>query len=179
MRPLYVCAGVLFLLTLRAHANSYSEDMNRPIKALSGEQVQALMRGDGMGMALPAELNGYPGPKHVLEHAEQMQLTVEQQHNVTRVFQAMQMQAQALGRDIVKLERTMDQAFAGAHAEDDEIKRMSLQIAELYGRLRHAHLAAHLTVRKLLSEAQLLKYAALRGYAKQTQDHAHHPDAHD
>ena len=41
----------------------------REIKALSEEQRQELLDGHGMGLALAAELNHYPGPKHVLELA--------------------------------------------------------------------------------------------------------------
>jgi hypothetical protein len=33
---------------------------------LSEQQVAYLKAGRGMGLALPAELNGYPGPAHVL-----------------------------------------------------------------------------------------------------------------
>ena len=41
----------------------------RAVKALSDVQIADLRAGRGMGLALPAELNGYPGPTHVLEHA--------------------------------------------------------------------------------------------------------------
>src|SRR5919107_1454461 len=43
--------------------------LGRPVKSLSEQQVADLRAGRGMGLALPAELNGYPGPMHVLEHA--------------------------------------------------------------------------------------------------------------
>ncbi len=35
-------------------------------------------------MALPAELDRYPGPLHVLEHAAALDLTPEQQDQLTR-----------------------------------------------------------------------------------------------
>ena len=41
----------------------------RPVKALSDQQIADLRAGRGMGLALAAELNGYPGPMHVLELA--------------------------------------------------------------------------------------------------------------
>ena len=35
----------------------------RPIKALSAQNIDDLRNGRGMGQSMPAELNGYPGPK--------------------------------------------------------------------------------------------------------------------
>ena len=50
----------------------------RSIKALSEQQIADLKAGRGMGLALPAELNGYPGPAHVLELSDQLGLSTEQ-----------------------------------------------------------------------------------------------------
>ena len=47
----------------------------REVKALSAEQMTALAAGRGMGSALAAELNGYPGPLHVLELADPLGLS--------------------------------------------------------------------------------------------------------
>jgi hypothetical protein len=43
-------------------AQPYSGMQSRPIKALSDQTVADLRAGRGMGLALAAELNGYPGP---------------------------------------------------------------------------------------------------------------------
>ena len=56
----------------------YSGMETRRVKALSEEQIADLEGGRGMGLALAAELNGYPGPLHVLELAETLDLTDEQ-----------------------------------------------------------------------------------------------------
>jgi hypothetical protein len=48
----------------------YSGMQSRSNKSLSDLQVADLQSGRGMGLALAAELNGYPGPSHVLELAE-------------------------------------------------------------------------------------------------------------
>jgi hypothetical protein len=58
------------------HASSspYSGLEEWPIKALSDQQIADLRAGRGMGLALPAELNGYPGPIHVLELGDQLRL---------------------------------------------------------------------------------------------------------
>ena len=39
-----------------------------------------------MGLALAAELNGYPGPRHVLDLADQLGLTPEQQVEAQRLL---------------------------------------------------------------------------------------------
>ena len=59
-------------------ASPYASLVDREIKALSAEQLANLREGRGMGLSLPAELNGYPGPKHVLELADGLGLTPAQ-----------------------------------------------------------------------------------------------------
>ena len=44
----------------------YAGQQARAIKALSDDDIAALRKGEGMGVAKAAELNGYPGPAHVL-----------------------------------------------------------------------------------------------------------------
>ncbi len=61
----------------------------RPIKALSGEQIADLKAGRGMGLALPAELNGYPGPLHVLELADALALTADQRARTQALYDKM------------------------------------------------------------------------------------------
>lgn len=57
----------------------------RTIKALADQQISDLRAGRGMGMALPAELNGYPGPWHVIELAEKLTLS-EPQLATAKIF---------------------------------------------------------------------------------------------
>ena len=59
-------------------SSPYSGLETRAIKALSDSQIADLKAGRGMGLALAAELNGYPGPMHVLELADELVLSVEQ-----------------------------------------------------------------------------------------------------
>lgn len=55
----------------------YAGLQQRSVKALSDQQIGDLRAGRGMGLALAAELNGYPGPLHVLEFAEKLGLTAQ------------------------------------------------------------------------------------------------------
>jgi len=56
----------------------YAGQQSRSIKALPEGDIAALQNGDGMGMAKAAELNGYPGPRHVLALAAELHLTEAQ-----------------------------------------------------------------------------------------------------
>jgi uncharacterized membrane-anchored protein len=49
------------------HTSPYADLTNRRIKALSEEEIDGLRAGEGMGLALAAELNGLPGTRHVLD----------------------------------------------------------------------------------------------------------------
>jgi hypothetical protein len=79
-----IAAGVVAILAglsstaLAQTAQPYSGMQSRPIKALSDQQVADLKAGRGMGLALAAELNGYPGPSHLVELSDQLGLTAEQ-----------------------------------------------------------------------------------------------------
>lgn len=45
----------------------YAGLQSRAIKTLSEQQIADLNAGRGMGLALAAELNGYPDPIHTIE----------------------------------------------------------------------------------------------------------------
>lgn len=67
MNRLLLLAASLLLTASAAGAESshpYAGMERRPIKALSQQQIDDLRAGRGMGLALAAELNGYPGPSH-------------------------------------------------------------------------------------------------------------------
>jgi len=75
MRAIAVAATVLILTSAATLAQSpYAGMQTRPIKALSAQQIDDLKAGRGMGLALAAELNGYPGPAHVLRLSDRLAL---------------------------------------------------------------------------------------------------------
>jgi hypothetical protein len=137
----------------------------RAIKALEPQRVADLLAGRGAGYALAAELNHYPGPAHVLELRDGLQLSPEQERATRDVFAAMQRDARVLGEQLVALEARLDAAFAGGAATAADVSRLTEEIAAVEGRLRAVHLAAHLEQKALLTPEQVARYDRLRGYA--------------
>src|SRR6202040_1351257 len=97
---------------LAQSAQPYSGMQNRPIKALSDQQVADLKAGRGMGMALAAELNGYPGPSHLLELADQLGLSDAQRNAVRSLFEAMKAETIPIGERLIAQETALDELFA-------------------------------------------------------------------
>jgi hypothetical protein len=117
-----------------------------------------------MSFAKAAELNHYPGPKHVLELADELQLSVEQRRRSQMIFDEMKAKAVSLGKQLVETEQLLDSRFAAANILDAELLQLVTEISVLHGKLRAVHLQAHLAERAVLSADQLRRYDALRGY---------------
>jgi Spy/CpxP family protein refolding chaperone len=177
---LTVLAIALTAVTAPALAQSpaapYSGQQTRGIKALSDDDVAALQNEEGMGMAKAAELNGYPGPKHVLALAQQLQLTDGQRRRVQAIFDRMSAAAEPLGGELITQEQALDQLFAKGDITPDRLAAVTAAIAELQGRLRALHLTAHLETRALLNPDQIASYEQLRGYGAPPapEHHRHH-----
>jgi hypothetical protein len=139
----------------------------RSVKALSDQQISDLEAGRGMGLALAAELNGYPGPLHVLELAEPLGLTPAQRDETRALFAAMKAEAVALGARIIAAESDLDRRFASGAITESTLVDGVREIAALQGELRAAHLKYHLAVARLLTSQQVAHYAELRGYRKE------------
>lgn len=146
-------------------AGGYAGLQHREIKALSSEQVADLREGRGMGASLPAELNGVPGPLHVLQLAGQLDVSAEQRAALERITAEMKTSAQQLGAQVIEAEADLDRAFRAGVADEASIRAATARIAELQGRLRAAHLVAHLETKRLLSASQIAAYNVARGYA--------------
>jgi hypothetical protein len=147
-------------------ARPYLGFQTREIKALSADDVAALTAGRGMGLALPAELNGYPGPLHVLELADQLSLTGEQREKVKIAFESMKAEAIPLGQKLIVAERDLDREFANRTITPERLKAATANIGAIRGELRNTHLKYHLTTATLLGPEQIRRYIELRGYGQ-------------
>ena len=152
----------------------YAGQEARTIKALSDDDIVALRKGEGMGMAKAAELNGYPGPVHVLALAAQLGLTETQQRDVRAIFERMSAAAKPLGGELIAQEQALDQLFARDEITPDRLAAATAAIAGLRGRLRAVHLSAHLETRALLNPEQIARYQQLRGYGDTPAPEHHH-----
>lgn len=145
-------------------ASPYAGLESREIKALSPEEIAQYRSGEGMGLALAAELNHYPGPRHTLELVGPLELTAVQQAAVSGVMAVMGREARRLGGLLVERERKLDRAFAAGRIDEAALTTHTAVIGRLQGELRFVHLRAHLAVRRLLTDEQIRRYDALRGY---------------
>jgi len=151
----------------------YAGQEQREIKSLSSEDVQSLLSGKGMGLAKAAELNGYPGPSHVLQLAAELQLSDGQRAATQALFQAMESKAITLGASLVQAERELDQLFASRQATPSLLAQKLGAIGQLQAQVRGAHLEVHLAQAQLLSAEQIALYAKLRGYTGETKAPGH------
>jgi Spy/CpxP family protein refolding chaperone len=146
----------------------------RPIKALSDEQIADLRAGRGMGLALAAELNGYPGPLHVLDLAQPLELSEAQRTKMQELFDAMKAEAVALGEQLIAQEEDLDRQFAFGTITEAGLGVALQAIGTTQAALRTAHLKYHLATVPVLTPHQIQRYAELRGYAGGAQGHHRH-----
>jgi Spy/CpxP family protein refolding chaperone len=148
-----------------AQHSPYSGLETRSIKALSEQQVADLNAGRGMGLAMAAELNGYPGPSHVLDLADRLGLTPEQRGRTEALFDAMKGEAILIGADVLGREAELDRMFAERIVTEASLQQALTGLAERQAQLRYTHLKYHLAMMAVLSADQIRRYSELRGNA--------------
>ncbi|MPZ39265.1 MAG: hypothetical protein GEU95_14640 [Rhizobiales bacterium] len=153
----------------------YAGLQSRSIKALSDGQLADLRSGRGMGLAIAAELNGYPGPLHVIEHADALGLSQEQRVRMQRLFETMRDEAIALGDRLIEQEAALDHLFATRTITAPTLARATAAIGQTQAELRAAHLRYHLLTSDVLNRDQMDRYAELRGYRGGERRPSHQP----
>jgi Spy/CpxP family protein refolding chaperone len=162
---LVVAVGTAALAQHAGHRHApYAGMHNRDIKALSDQQIADLRAGRGMGYALAAELNGYPGPLHVIELADQLGLDPAPRAKIRELFESMKAEAIPAGELLIEREAALDRAFADKTMSPEALAALTARSAEAQGQLRQVHLKYHLTTADLLTPHQRHRYAQLRGY---------------
>jgi Spy/CpxP family protein refolding chaperone len=142
----------------------------RDVKTLSPERIEGLKRGAGLGYALAAELNGYPGPMHVLELADQLGLDSEQKNRTQAIFDKMRRETRAAGEAFIAAEAHLDRLFALKQITVERVEALTAVSAAQEARLRGAHLVAHIAMMDVLRPEQLESYERLRGYVSNPSD---------
>jgi Spy/CpxP family protein refolding chaperone len=138
----------------------------REVKTLSTERQEGLKRGAGLGYALAAELNGYPGPMHVLELADQLGLDADQKKRAFVIMEKMRKDAISTGEALIAAEAHLDRLFQLKQVTYDRVEAQTAVVAVQDARLRAIHLNAHLATAEILTVEQRESYERLRGYGK-------------
>jgi Spy/CpxP family protein refolding chaperone len=181
--PLLLAASLAFAVPAGAQnaaqgpPSPYAGEQGREIASLSEDDLAELARGGGWGLARTAELNGVPGPAHLLELADEIDLDAEQRAAITAIRDEMRAEAIAVGERFVAAERALDAAFTNAVPDADALERLVSEAGSARAALRLVHLAAHLRTAPLLTPEQVACYAVLRGYASDPCDAV--PEGHD
>lgn len=149
-----------------SHHSKYAGQQSREIKSLSAEDIAELKRGGGWGLAKAAELNGVPGPIHLLEMKNEIGLDEAQRSAIGAIYRRMKSRAIIHGERLIDLERHLESGFRNRTITDALLRDSLSAIAETKKELRYVHLAAHIETLKVLSEKQIRIYNTLRGYSK-------------
>jgi hypothetical protein len=161
---------MLPLATLAAEQAPYAGQEQRTVKSLSANEIQSLQNGGGMGFAKLAELNHFPGPKHVLGSRDELKLSPSQIAATEVLYEKMRRNAVVLGEELLLAESRLDQDFEAGTIRSESLHSALIEIGTIRARLRYVHLEAHLRQKQLLTAEQILKYDELRGYQGVTHD---------
>jgi hypothetical protein len=171
--PLSNCTG-----SHTTYLSKYAGQESRDIKSLSQSDIEELRKGQGWGLAKAAELNGMPGPAHVLEMKDEIALDAKQAAEMEQLYIRMKRAAVPLGKELIQHERRLNRHFAHATMTDALLHELLGQIARVRKELRYVHLSTHLKTPEILTAEQISLYNRLRGYT--TGDPCNHiPKGHD
>ena len=140
-------------------------DPDAAIRSLTPEEIGQIERGEGAGFALPAEVNGVPGPRHVLDMASDLELTAEQIEGVQAIADEMRAAVIPAGQRYLAAVEALEADFRSGALMEAALPERVAEVARLEGELAAAHLVAHLQTAALLTPEQIAKYNRLRGYA--------------
>lgn len=145
--------------------SAYAGEETRLIKSLSEQDLEEIARGGGWGLARAAELNGVPGPTHLLELADEIGLTDQQREDIEAIREQMQADAITAGERFVAAEQALDAAFQQGAPDAEALERLVAEAGLARAALRLVHLNAHLLTLPSLTDAQVSRYSVLRGYS--------------
>jgi Spy/CpxP family protein refolding chaperone len=149
------------------HGHSpYAGAQSSEVPSLTDQEIAQLRAGEGMGLAKPAELNGYPGPKHVLELADELELSPDQRDRIEAIYDGMHAAAVETGERLIAAEKHLNNRFRHQHIDEVSLAEAVAEVAAIRGELRTVHLSAHLTTHAALTAEQRQAYDRLRGYTK-------------
>lgn len=172
MKKLILClmlGSSLSVPTLAQHSHGahtpYAGLQNRAIKSLSDNDIEELRQGGGWGLALPAELNGMPGPAYLLELKDKIGLSEDQARSIQSLFDQMKHAAIPVGERLIAAEAAIEARFASGRVDEASLRRLLAEAEAARTELRFIHLSQHYRTVPLISPEQFRRYQVLRGYA--------------
>ncbi len=148
-----------------SHKSKYVGQEKREIKSLSKADIAELKNGQGWGLAKAAELNGVPGPSHLLDMRIEIDLSAKQVRAIEDLYKRMKQEAMPLGLELIELERELNHHFASKTITYELLGRLLERIAQVQKELRYVHLSTHLKTPNILTPDQIVLYNKLRGYS--------------
>lgn len=149
------------------NTSKYVGEEYRKIKSLSPDDIKELKKGGGWGLAKAAELNGIPGPAHILEMEDKIDLTDDQKRKIQKIYDEMKGEAIALGEQLIRLEMGLNNGFAARIMDQELLEKSVREIEDVRAKLRIVHLSTHLQTPNILTNKQIVLYNQLRGYSKE------------
>lgn len=149
-----------------AAASPYADrfDASAAIRSLNPDEIAQIERGEGAGFALPAELNGVPGPRHVLDLGHQIGLSHEQRMQVQQIYDEMRGTVIPAGERYLAAVLALEEDFRAGTLTEETLPGRVGEVSRLEGELAAAHLVAHLQTAQVLTAEQIATYQQLRGY---------------
>jgi Spy/CpxP family protein refolding chaperone len=135
-------------------------------EACEREFQQVVADGRGFGMAFVADRQGYPGPLHVLDLADRLALTEDQQTRVRALMTAMFAESRPKGAALLAAERRLTDLFASGRPDSASVRAAVAEVERLRAELRVLHLTKHLETRDILTPEQRRLYHAARWGAR-------------
>ena len=178
MRFMIATTAIFVLISSAMAQQPYAGLQNRSVKTLSDQQIADLNAGRGMGLALAAELNGYPGPIHAIELASELHLLPEQIAKLKALFEAMKAETIPLGTSLIAQEGDLNNEFANRTITLANLETTTQRIGATQAALRAAHLKYHLLTVAILTPEQVIRYNELRGYKAEKGPDQHRHQMH-
>ena len=155
----------IFSAADHSYKSKYAGEEKREIKSLSETDIEELKNGKGWGLAKAAELNGVPGPVHLLEMKDEIDLSAKQVRAIEDLYKKMKQEAIPLGLELIELERELNNHFANRTITYELLGVLLERVAQVQKKLRYVHLSTHLKTPNILTPEQIALYNKLRGYS--------------
>jgi Spy/CpxP family protein refolding chaperone len=133
------------------------------LSGISESEKEALLTGSGLGAGMIAMMNGYPGPKHVLEMGDELELSAEQREEIGTIFAERKASFVKMGQELVEKDEELTAMFESGSVDTEEVEKKAREIGDLQGKLRAGHLNAHVLTWEALTPAQREKLASMQG----------------